>query len=357
MPPATAAEKAEAVEAPPAPPPRKGLFSAGGYMVLLVILVVEGFLVFTAARYFGQGGGPTAAIDTKVVVVDLGPWPLLYDEPEDFVVMAEPDLDETVYASDFAATNGTMLVSGYTLEWDPVTGSVPGYLVVDDLLDGDDAPVPVSADGAFAAVFSGDTLLVNSLALEDVVLGAGVYAIDLAGFGDPYLALAFPEDAAASGFLAVTDEGFAVAGYADSTYENHLRVVAAVPSAGESPLDLGDAVEIADSHVLGASALGSGAVFIDGYYDETWSRVVDGVVWVPLSLEGLSPEDSDIEVGEAVRLLDVPDDACGTVAFLGDSLSASALAGLLSPSLLVALDVAPAGGDTERALVELGLSD
>lgn len=68
MPPA--AEKTDAPAA--APPAHAPMFSPVGIVVVLIVLVVEGVVVFLVARGLGAPGGPKVGEGQKPMIIDLG---------------------------------------------------------------------------------------------------------------------------------------------------------------------------------------------------------------------------------------------------------------------------------------------
>ena len=70
MPPAT--EQRAETGTPPAAPPPAPMFSPVGIVVVLLVLVIEGVVVFMIARTLGQSKGPEVPSDTQYAEVDLG---------------------------------------------------------------------------------------------------------------------------------------------------------------------------------------------------------------------------------------------------------------------------------------------
>ncbi|MBF5046273.1 hypothetical protein FGE12_27905 [Aggregicoccus sp. 17bor-14] len=216
-------------------------------------------------------------------VYSLGTWPdlsagttPLFDvfAPEDRQL--DPDKFQ-IFTGGYLANDGKRLLSGYTKP--DVTGKVAVHT-----LEGSSTQY-VSIPGNFTAVGNDGTFYVSGLQGASFSSGSAVYALR---DQTPQLVMVGSQDSA-SGPLAIATNGAAVFGYADASanYENVLPLVApslygpdkAAVTSFSGPLGLSGVFDIAGFR--------DGIAALQGSQDpQTFKRHYDGVVRVPLKVEG-----------------------------------------------------------------------
>jgi hypothetical protein len=258
---------------------------------------------------------------TTKQVRQLGAWPsLAFDEPYFDVVRSEDDAD-SVFASRYLTTDGQYLVAGYTLPYDPNTGSAPGYIAVHNMLEDAD-PLYVRhirADNNYHTGILNSLLLVNGSSIDESGTSNGIYGWDLSTELSRGHIATFPASAAASGFIAVSTGDTVGLGFYDSSFTNQMRLLekSTLLSAVEdtAAIDLDAEMAAAPGGFLMASHMGTDLIFSLGFYDDSFQLVQGDVVKVSMTTETRNGE-LRVLPSQAEPILSVPADSCQTVSLI-----------------------------------------